>query len=147
MLTLLWAAAIVVAIGLQNDTEVPEEYVGVWQVTSAKNDGVEMPMPDNLDEVASTGECDFRELIICPSRLVIVSADGNATVAKVRVLVENNQLKLECTGIGYAATRDGTAYAILKVADDGLTFAFVGKNVEQIDVANAKEQLVLTATR
>ena len=144
--------ALVVAISLgttqASDSGIPSEYHGVWQITSATDDGNNQPLAEDRDGSLSAGECGILEIIICENRAIIVHTDGDAMVGRARVLTTRPDLKIEWLGFGYHAKQDGPRYALLKRLDENtLQFAFCDRGAGTINAKSGGHQFVLTATK
>lgn len=126
--------------------DVPKEFIGVWQVKSATENGTNVPLAKDPDGSLSVGECGFLEIIVSKSRIVIVQTSGEAIVARAKVIAEKPEIKIELKGFGYHAKRDGPSYCLLKkTKNDEIQFAFCESDADRLDITAGGEQFVLTA--
>ena len=129
-------------------TEIPSEFHGVWTVISALDDGTEMPMPANPGVSLSAGECNFSEIIVCKSRVIIVQNDGSAIVAKTRVLTSMPQTKIEMVAPRAHDKQQEPSFAILgSINTKKIQFAFCPKESKIVNNKKGGKQVVITATR
>ncbi len=133
--------------GYQYQFRIPAKYEGVWKITSALEDGIEIPLASSPDGSVGIGECKETELIFTGNRIGIVDTSGRALVAELRRVADSPDLKLELEGLGYEGRRDELHYAILKRSGSKLIFAWVGQNAREIDMSVGGQQFVFTLER
>lgn len=129
-------------------TEIPNEVHGVWTVISASDNGSDMPMPENPGESLSIGECNFAEIIVCKTRIIMVLSDGSSIVAKTRLLTSEPQIKIEMVTSRYHDKQQEPKFVILKPIDGKkIQLAFCEKQTKVVNSSKGGKQFVLTAAR
>lgn len=131
--------------GYQGEFRIPPKFDGVWQISSATEDGLALTLATNGSR--SAGEFADAELIFSENRLTVVRTNGEAIVVEMRKVASGNEMKLELSGLGNDGKADGFSYAIMKRSGPKLLFAWVDSSATKIDSSQGGKQFVYTAVR
>lgn len=133
-------------VGNRGEYRIPKEFEGVWIIESAVFEGIPAPLSD-LESVGA-GECDTMEFLISENRLVMTDISGNGAVTAIKKTPSAGSLKLEATGLGYAAIQEPeTYYFLLERHGPKLHIAWTDPKALRIDESVKAGQIICKAAR